>query len=73
MNKQALSIMFAAALALLAADLSHAEEISERVIRWGHLNNTDHPISLAVHKFAEIVAQKSGGKMKSRVSRVATR
>jgi tripartite ATP-independent transporter DctP family solute receptor len=41
-----------------------AQEIQERTIRWGHLNNTDHPISKGVHKFAEIVAEKSGGKLK---------
>jgi len=39
-----------------------AEDIQERVIRFGHLNNTDHPVSMGVKKFAEIVAAKSGGK-----------
>ncbi|MFT4191952.1 MAG: TRAP transporter substrate-binding protein [Comamonas sp.] len=36
----------------------------ERVIRFGHLNNTDHPISFGVKKFAEIIGAKSGGKIK---------
>ncbi|MDQ8020930.1 MAG: TRAP transporter substrate-binding protein [Moraxellaceae bacterium] len=36
----------------------------ERVIRFGHLNNTDHPVSLGVKRFAEALATKSGGKMK---------
>ncbi len=40
-----------------------AQDIQERVIRFGHLNNTDHPVSMGVRKFAEIVAAKSGGKM----------
>ena len=40
-----------------------AQEIQDRVIRFGHLNNTDHPVSMGVKKFAEIVALKSGGKM----------
>jgi tripartite ATP-independent transporter DctP family solute receptor len=40
-----------------------AQDIQERTIRFGHLNNPDHPVSLGVKKFAEIVAQKSGGKM----------
>jgi tripartite ATP-independent transporter DctP family solute receptor len=31
----------------------------ERVIRFGHLNNADHPVSFGVKRFAE-----SGGKMK---------
>jgi len=43
-----------------------AQEIQERTIRWGHLNNTDHPVSLGVKKFAEILLAKSGGKMKVR-------
>lgn len=40
-----------------------AEEIQQRTIRFGHLNNADHPISAGVKKFAELVAAKSGGKM----------
>jgi hypothetical protein len=39
------------------------QDIQERVIRFGHLNNTDHPASMGVKKFAEPVAAKSGGKM----------
>lgn len=45
---------------------SSAQEIQERIIRWGHLNNTDHPVSLGVKRFAEIVAERSGGKLKVR-------
>jgi TRAP-type C4-dicarboxylate transport system substrate-binding protein len=40
--------------------------VQERTIRWGHLNNTDHPVSFGVRKFAEILAAKSGGKLKVR-------
>ena len=55
----------AAMIGLIATAMpSTAQEIQERTIRWGHLNNTDHPISKGVHKFAEIVAAKSGGKLK---------
>lgn len=43
-----------------------AEEIQSRTIRFGHLNNTDHPISAGVKKFAELVSSKSGGKMQVR-------
>ena len=42
---------------------SAAQEIQERVIRFGHLNNPDHPVSMGVKKFAELVAAKSGGKL----------
>ena len=41
-------------------------QVQERTIRWGHLNNTDHPVSFGVQKFAEILAAKSGGKLKIR-------
>src|SRR5881227_4341417 len=41
-------------------------QVQERTIRWGHLNNTDHPISFGVKKFAEVLAAKSGGKLKIR-------
>ncbi len=40
--------------------------IQERTIRWGHLNNTDHPMSFGVKKFGEVLLQKSGGKMRVR-------
>jgi TRAP-type transport system periplasmic protein len=43
---------------------AHAQEIQERTIKFGHLNNTDHPVSMGVKRFAELVAAKSGGKMK---------
>ena len=54
----------AAALMLLAVPAG--AQVQERTIRWGHLNNTDHPVSLGVQKFAEILAAKSGGKLKVR-------
>ncbi len=45
---------------------SAADEIQERTIRWGHLQNKDHPLSAGVNKFAQLVEAKSGGKMKVR-------
>jgi TRAP-type transport system periplasmic protein len=62
MNAKVLS---AAVVALLIAAPAGAQ-VQERTIRWGHLNNSDHPISLGVQKFAEILAAKSGGKLKVR-------
>ena len=53
-----------AACALTLGGASLAQEIQERTIRFGHLNNPDHPTSTGVKKFAEIVAAKSGGKIK---------
>ncbi len=51
------------ALMLASAALTQAQDIQERTIRFGHLNNTDHPVSMGVKKFAELVAAKSGGKI----------
>jgi TRAP-type transport system periplasmic protein len=41
-----------------------AQDIQERTIRFGHLNNADHPVSFGVKRFSELVAAKSGGKLK---------
>jgi len=38
--------------------------VQERVIKFGHLNNADHPVSMGVKRFAELLAAKSGGKLK---------
>src|SRR5918993_3040202 len=51
-------------LALALAAPSLAQESQERVIRFGHLNNADHPVSFGVKRFSELLAAKSGGKMK---------
>src|SRR5437667_5915025 len=57
-------LCFALAGALAAVPAS--AQVQERTIRWGHLNNTDHPVSFGVQKFAEILLAKSGGKLKIR-------
>lgn len=44
--------------------LGAAQAQEERVIRFGHLNNADHPVSFGVKRFAELLAAKSGGKLK---------
>lgn len=54
------------AIALGAVGPASAQNIKERTIRWGHINNTDHPVSKGVQKFTEIVAAKSSGKIKVR-------
>lgn len=53
-----------AATLVFAAVAAAAQDVQERVIRFGHLNNTDHPVSLGVKRFAELLAAKSGGRMK---------
>ena len=57
-------IQIAAIFSLLTAGgVALAQDIQERTIRFGHLNNSDHATSTGVKKFAEIVAAKSGGKI----------
>lgn len=51
-----------ASLSLLLSGPASAQQ--ERVIRFGHLNNADHPVSFGVKRFGELLAAKSGGKMK---------
>lgn len=54
-----------AAFALaLASGNAFAQDIQDRTIKFGHLNNPDHPVSLGTKRFAELVAAKSGGKIK---------
>ena len=57
-------VIAAIAVALVAVPAD--AQLQERTIRSGHLNNTDHPVSFGVQKFAEILAAKSGGKLKVR-------
>lgn len=64
--KTNIGVLALSAMALLWAGESRAQDIQECTIRWGHLNNTDHPVSFGVKKFAEIVAAKSGGKIRVR-------
>jgi tripartite ATP-independent transporter DctP family solute receptor len=61
-----IALGIAAFAALAAVANPAAAQVQERTIRWGHLNNTDHPVSKGVQKFTELVAAKSGGKLKVR-------
>jgi TRAP-type transport system periplasmic protein len=48
--------------ALLAAGAAHAQ-VREQTFRWTTQNPAGHPITQGGQKFADLVAQKSGGKM----------
>ena len=63
MNIRAFVVAMLAVIAMAGPPSAFAQEIQERTIRFGHLNNPDHPVSMGVKKFAEIVAVKSGGKL----------
>jgi tripartite ATP-independent transporter DctP family solute receptor len=56
-------IILLAALSAAAAAAA-AQDIQERVIRFGHVNPAGHHLSLGVLKFGELVAARSGGKLK---------
>ena len=58
----ALAVLLLGALTGTALQ-ANAQDIQERTIRFGHLNNADHPMSMGARKFAELVAAKSGGKL----------
>ncbi len=61
------SLATLATLATLALGLPGpvlAQTPPERIIRFGHLNNADHPVSLGVKRFAELLAAKSAGRLK---------
>ena len=60
-RRRAISV---AGLSMGLALPAFAQDIQERTIRFGHLNNADHPVSFGVKRFGELVAAKSGGKMK---------
>ncbi|MDB5897993.1 MAG: dicarboxylate transporter, DctP subunit [Ramlibacter sp.] len=49
---------------VLASLAAAAQDVQERLIKFGHLNNADHPVSMGVKRFAELLATRSGGKLK---------
>ncbi len=56
--------MILGTLLLGSAVCVSAQDIQERTIKFGHLNNADHPVSFGVKRFGELVLAKSGGKIK---------
>src|SRR6187402_1981009 len=66
MRVRMLNVALVALGTVVLGALPAAAQVQERTIRWGHLNNTDHPVSFGVQKFAEVLAAKSGGKLKVR-------
>ncbi|VTU25036.1 Extracytoplasmic solute receptor protein YiaO [Variovorax sp. PBS-H4] len=55
-----------AALALFAA-ATHAADIKPRTIKFAFVNNAEHSQGIGAKRFAEIVGQKSGGKINVQV------
>lgn len=64
MRLKSLSAIAVATILLLQASALFGQEIRERTLRFAHQNTKDHPQGQGVQKFAELVAQKSSGRMK---------
>lgn len=56
----------AAVVPLAAAAQQAGAEFKERTIRVSHVVPKDHPFQVGIEKFAEILAQKTGGRLKMR-------
>ncbi|GHC83535.1 ABC transporter substrate-binding protein [Pseudorhodoferax aquiterrae] len=56
--------LVAGTAALLAAPALQAQEIRERQLRFAFSLAKDHPLGLGAQKFADSVAQRSGGKLR---------
>ena len=52
---------------LLTAVASHADEIRERTLRFAFQNVKEHPQGQGAQKFADLLSEKSGGKIKVRL------
>jgi len=63
-RRRAISLAGLSGLSVGFALPAFGQDVQERTIRFGHLNNADHPVSFGVKRFAELVAAKSGGKLK---------
>jgi len=63
-------VLRAVAAAVLAATCglaAHAADVKERNIKFPIVNQIDHPQGIGAKKFADLVEQKSGGKMKVKI------
>src|ERR687897_1721039 len=63
--KTLLAALLVGSAALLSPEAN--AQISERTLRWAQQNSLEHPQGQGAKKFAEVVEQKSGGKIKVRV------
>jgi tripartite ATP-independent transporter DctP family solute receptor len=57
----------ASTVALLAVCTAASAQIQERILRFGNVVQADAPLAIGMQKFADIVAAKSGGKIKVQV------
>jgi len=55
---------FAGLVLSMTALGAHAQEVKDRTLKFGLSLAKDHPMGIGAQKFADLVAQKSGGKIK---------
>ncbi|HET8597856.1 MAG TPA: TRAP transporter substrate-binding protein [Castellaniella sp.] len=67
MKRLVLSTLTALSLGLAALAPSHAADIREHSIKFASQNNKGHPQVIGMQKFADLVAQKSGNKIRVRL------
>lgn len=65
MQRRSFGLM--AALLLASAGMAQAQDIQERTIRLSSANNKGHPQVIGAEKFAELVEEKSGGKIEIKI------
>lgn len=63
MNWLAVSAVAAMSLVGAMQTPSFAQDIKQRVIKFGHLLSADHPQGHAIRHFGKVVSEKSGGKI----------
>lgn len=64
-KRHLLAVLVAVPLAM-AGQQAYAADVKERSIKVSHVVPKDHPFQLGVNRFAELAAEKSGGKIKVR-------
>jgi tripartite ATP-independent transporter DctP family solute receptor len=64
MLRRTFSLGIGAAALASGTAFAQTPDVHDRVIKFGHLNNADHPVSFGVKRFSELVAAKSGGRIK---------
>lgn len=69
MQRRAFGFMTGLLLAssILATGMAHAQDIQERTIRLSCANNKGHPQVIGAERFAELVEEKSGGKIEVKI------
>ena len=66
-RRPVLRAVAAAVLAAACGLAAHAADVKERNIKFPIVNQIDHPQGIGAKKFAELVEQKSGGRMKVKI------